>query len=375
MRRAPVRVAVVADLLEERWPSMDLVAETLTSQLEKLQGDAPIECELLRPTFGPGEGTADRYLRRYVDYPMWLRARRDLFDVFHIVDHSYAHLVHVLPSARTIVTCHDVDTFLPLVRPSLTTTRLPKTVVRILRAGMRKARFVTCDTEATQDEVREYDLIDPSRLIVVRNGTGDVFTPAPDPGADAALDRLAGHGDVAITAVHVGTTIPRKRIDVLLRAIAAVKDAGHRVRLLKAGGRFTTEQLQSIASLGLERDVVQLPFLEPGMLAALYRRATVVLMTSEREGFGLPVVEALACGAPVVATDIKVLREVGGRAARYCPLLDIDAWRDAIVGAAALRRSAGWQSGASAEGIAQAARFTWSAYARDMADVYRRVAA
>ncbi len=76
--------------------------------------------------------------------------------------------------------------------------------------------------------------------------------------------------------------------------------------------------------------LVQLPFLERPQLAALYRRASVVVLPSDREGFGLPVVEAMACGTPVIASDIPALREVGGAAALYCPPGDVGQWAETL---------------------------------------------
>ena len=104
--------------------------------------------------------------------------------------------------------------------------------------------------------------------------------------------------------LHVGSTIPRKRIDVLLEVVAAVRRAEPGARLLKAGGSLTAEQERLARSLGLADAVVTLPFLTRRTLAALYRRAAVVLQPSEAEGFGLPVAEALACGVPIVASDL-----------------------------------------------------------------------
>ena len=79
--------------------------------------------------------------------------------------------------------------------------------------------------------------------------------------------------------------------------------------------------------LGLTDAIVVLPMLDRATLAAVYRRSALLLMPSEREGFGLPVLEALACGTPVVASDIEALREVGGFAASYCPVEGIEDWQ------------------------------------------------
>ena len=127
------RVAVVSDLREEHWPSMDLVAEVLVSGLEA-GGDRAVDPFHLCPpmtrrlTRVPWLGrrallnTTDRVINRYWDYPRWLRGQIDRFDLFHIVDHSYAHLASTLPAGRSIVMCHDVDAFagvLPGAAPPL----------------------------------------------------------------------------------------------------------------------------------------------------------------------------------------------------------------------------------------------------------------
>src|SRR5262249_2826859 len=127
--RKPLRVAIVADFLEERWPSMDLVASMLARELPRLGGAMPIEAGILRPRFlrplSKYKGLKDsnrvynleRALNRYLTYPLWLKRRSASFDVFHVTDHSYAHLVRYLPAERTIVTCHDMVLFRPFLEP------------------------------------------------------------------------------------------------------------------------------------------------------------------------------------------------------------------------------------------------------------------
>src|SRR4029453_12501754 len=151
------RVAVVCDLLEENWPSMDLVGEMLLSNLRK-DHSASILATCLRPPMrrrftrvaraGNIPFNADRFLNRFWDYPRWLGRQNQDFDLFHVVDHSYAQLVHQLPAARTVVTWHDLDTFRSVLEPE----REPRGVAframtRRILDGLRKAGHVACDTE------------------------------------------------------------------------------------------------------------------------------------------------------------------------------------------------------------------------------------
>jgi len=125
----------------------------------------------------------------------------------------------------------------------------------------------------------------------------------------------------------------------------------------------------------VEGSIVTTPFLEPAVLAALYRRASLVLMPSEAEGFGLPLVEAMACGTPAIASDIPALREVGAEAAVYCAVGDLPAW-SATLAAMLLERStepARWAERRAAA-IRQAAHFSWAEYADQCAAVYREIA-
>ena len=382
---ALLRVAIVADLLEERWPSMDLTADML---LRHLGGGAfpDIEAVRLRPplvrrlTRVPGLGgrfkadLRDRVINRFWDYPRWLQRFRDDFDVFHVIDHSYAHLVHVLPAARTVVTCHDTDAFLALVEPGRTASGLPKALARRIQTGIQKAARVACVSDVTCEDLRRYRLLPDDRMVVVHNGVDPACSPSADEAADRAIERLVGvPNDGTMDLLHVGSTIPRKRVDLLLRIVAAVKEQQPRVRLLKAGGGFTDEQRALLRSLRLEGDVVTLPFLKSTELAALYRRAALVLVTSEREGFGLPVIEAMACGTPVVATDLPVLREVGGDAAVYAALGDVDGWRKAILGLLERRADVRLHDADRGKRLAQASRFRWDRHAAAMAAIYREV--
>jgi len=381
----PARVAIVADLLEEQWPSMDLMAEMLMAELAG-PGDSSINPVLVRPTFPPrlsplvgrrnGHSllTADRIAHRFWDYPRWLR-RAPRADVYHLVDHSYAHLTRELPAERVVVTCHDVDAFRTLLSPERRESSLPRWLVKRVLDGLQRVAHVACVSHATRDALLEHALARPDRVSVVHNGVHPSCTDRADPAADDAAAKLVGQGS-GPELLHVGSTIARKRIDTLIDLLAHVIVRRPGVRLLRVGGAFTEAQKARVAALGLGNQIVVLPFVDRPVLAALYRRAALALLPSEREGFGLPIVESLACGTPMVASDLAVHREVGGAAATYCAPGDVDGWSATVLDLLQERDDdpAAWTA-RRARGLVHAGQFSWTRCAREMREIYHRLAA
>jgi glycosyltransferase involved in cell wall biosynthesis len=318
---------------------------------------------------------ADRLLNRYWDYPRWLRGQRTDFDLFHVVDHSYSQLVHEVPPERTLVTCHDLDTFRCLLEPEQEPRPawFRKMMQRTLD-GLRRAARVVCDSTATYDQVLRYGLAPAERALVIPLGIHPAYSAEPDPVADAEARRLLGMVGGGPWLLHVGSTIQRKRIDVLLEVFASVRRKFPRARLIRVGGPFTAEQMELAQRLRVAKAITVLPFLTREVVAAVYRRAALVLLPSEREGFGLPVAEALACGVPVVASDLAVLREVGGEAATYCPVADTNAWDETIAALLDERQDdpIKWAQRRD-EGLAQAAQFTWTEHARKLVALYQEL--
>ena len=142
-------------------------------------------------------------------------------------------------------------------------------------------------------------------------------------GSAAVLAHLGGEllGPLGryVDILHVGSTIPRKRIDRLLEVFAELCRTDPRVRLVRVGGVFTEEQRAQAERLGVTARILQLPLLSRDQLIAVYHRAAVVVSTSEREGFCLPVVEALAAGVPVVVPDMRT--RYGIESAMWLPAL------------------------------------------------------
>jgi glycosyltransferase involved in cell wall biosynthesis len=383
--QAKMRVAVIADFLEEQWPSMDCVAESLANCLAA-DARGTLSAELVRPRFiglslsqvthSVGAFTGVRLFNRFAVYPSWIARNRDRFDLFHITDHSYSHLINHLPENRCIVTCHDLDTFKCMLEPHLEprSTAFRAMTGRILD-GFRRAHRVICVSSSTRDQILHYSLVPPNRLAVIQNGVAPAFSPAPDPESDAQIAAmLERRADGGIEILQVGSAIKRKRIDLLLEIFAALRSRLPGVHLIRAGGPMSNELRARAEQLGVAGAIIELPMLKRRVLAAAYRRATCVLLPSDSEGFGLPVLEAMACGTPVIVSDLAVLREVGGGAAYYCPIGDIDAWVETILRVAAQSAERGQLASDQRKRlIEQASKFSWTENAARTADIYREM--
>jgi glycosyltransferase involved in cell wall biosynthesis len=378
----PLRVAIVCDFIEEDWPSMQMVGEMLFEHLRKGH-PAAVCATLIQPTFIrrlsriPGAGriafNADRLLNRLVDYPRVIRSLRDEFDFFHIIDHSYSHLVREIPPDRAIVTCHDLDTFRCVLEPSCEPRSSPfRAMTRRILDGLQNAVQVICNTNTTRAELLRYGLVPSSRLKVILFGVHPAFSPVPDKAADAKAAQLLGPPTSdRIELLHVGSAIPRKRLDVLLRILKGVHQELPKVRLIRVGGSFTPTQKAKVDYPGLRESIRIVSSLTSFELASVYRRAALTLLPSESEGFGFPIIESLACGTPVIASDLASTREAGGPAAEYCPVADVSAWVDTVVRLLRERAEepAGWSERRSA-GLAWSAKFSWTEHARQVAAVY-----
>lgn len=235
--------------------------------------------------------------------------------------------------------------------------------------SVRRARRVIAVSESTrQDLVRLYGL-DPGRVDVVYNGVDAAFRPLPQ--EEVAAFR-SGKGLPERFVLFVGTLEPRKNIVRLVEAYARL--SAPRIPLMLVGGRgwFYEEILVRVEELDLADEVCFVGYVPAEDLPYWYNAAEVLAYPSLYEGFGLPALEAMACGTPVVTSSTSSLPEVVGQAGMLVEPTDVDAL------AAALQQvldDAWLRDRMGAAGKAQAARFTWQKTARGTVAGYRRALA
>ena len=304
---------------------------------------------------------------------IWQRARLPLpvefftgkLDLFHATDFA---LPFTLPATRTLLTVHDLS----FVRvPEAASPPLKAYLDAVVPRSVARADHVLADSQATKDDLVALYGTAAEKITVLYSGVDGRFERVSDRKkleSTRAKYRLSGVSYV----LSVGTIQPRKNYSRVIQALAEVRAGGRELHYAIAGSRgWLDEDLrQTIASAGMNDFVHLLGYVDDEDLPALYSGARMLLMPSLYEGFGLPILEAMACGLPVITSNLSSLPEVAGDAALLIDPADMREIRDAIhlVDADAIRRE-----NMRRRGYQQAKRFTWQRSAEQLLSVYRNM--
>lgn len=357
-----IEVLLANDVPEERWLSMHRYGREL---YRRLVADSDLEVRLGQPLSSTySAGSAEKLLHKYVGYPwqMW-RVRGPLV---HVLDHSYAHLVLYARRSRVIVTCHDLYSLHDWCGSWL--TRLAWRIHGL--AGLRQADWIVADSTKTKEDVTGLLGYPPDRVEVIFPGVSPQFCRDPV-GAEALSSRLGLDPNGPKRVMHVGSVQPRKNVETVLRVIAELRlGRGVDVELLRVGEAFSPTQERLVDALGIRPVVRVLQGIADDDLVSLYSLSDVLLFPSIFEGFGLPIIEAMACGLPVVCSKCPPMDEVAGPAALLCEPRSVDQLAGAVqrvLTDSALARDL------MHKGFQRAAFFSWDATAKRLAELYRRV--
>lgn len=250
---------------------------------------------------------------------------------------------------------------------------------RAIERAARDAAIVVCPSRVTADGLATWCRVEAEVVIAPHGVDAERFRPdEPSPGADAAL--LSGVDHRLTTdrplLVFVGTLEPRKDVPTLVHAFSAVAGRHPDALLVLAGGRgWGADAVDAaITTSGLGPRVVRTGYVDDMAIPALLRSATAVVYPSLYEGFGLPALEALACGAPLVTTSGTAMEEVAGTSALLVPTGDAAALGDVLDDVLGGRQDDRAVSERRAEGFAIAAAHTWEASADLHVAAYRTAA-
>jgi glycosyltransferase involved in cell wall biosynthesis len=286
-------------------------------------------------------------------------------DIFHATE----HLLPPLKNAKTVFTLHDLifrlfpEYHLPLNHWFLTNA---------MPHFLRRADAIIAVSECTKrDAISNYQL-PPEKITVIYEGVNPALRPEND--LDRIAEARARYANHQPFLFFVSTIEPRKNIIALVDALRVLRAHGHSYRLLIAGrkGWLYQPTFDHVKRTGMSDAVGFLDYVPDADLPALFAACEAFVFPSLYEGFGLPVLEAMACGAPVICSNMSSLPEIAGDAALLVNprgVGEIAAAIERVIGDANLRAEL------RAKGLARAAQFSWERAARETSQVYRRVMA
>jgi glycosyltransferase involved in cell wall biosynthesis len=304
---------------------------------------------------------------------LWNRARLPLHVEWWVGPVALYHATDFVlpptrPSTRTVLTVHDLS----FVRaPDAVSPALRQYLSRVVPRSVRRADHVLADSQATKDDLIALYGAAPEKIDVLLSGVNPRFQPVRDPATLAAVRARYRIGQAPFV-LSVGTVQPRKNYERLIRTMAQLPGELQGIHLVIAGGRGWLQGpiYAAVDSLGLRDRVHFIGFADDADLPALYSAARCLAFPSLYEGFGLPVLEAMACGTPVVTSNVSSLVEVAGDATLLVDPLSVEQIAESLV---RLLTDEGQRAALIERGFRQAAQFTWHRAAAQLRALYERL--
>ena len=378
-----MRIAILRRAARASW-SMDVYANFLVDGLKKVRPDWTIiecspeinSCQQERSFWIAG---SQKYYERYWRYPVRLSQLNA--DVFHVIDHSDGYLNTWLKrqGKSSVVTCHDL---INLVKPETFSGRAKFPSISMMAwkigiAGMRWADRTIAVSSHTKQDIVKYLGIADRNISVIPNAVDNSFRCLSDRVAEPSAHReqqifrqQQGINQETFCLLNVGSNNTRKNITTILKVVSILKENKIPIHFWKVGADFDTAQKNSIEQWGLDSCVSYLGQPDEDTLIKVYNAADCLLAPSTYEGFGLTILEAMACGTAVITANVTSLPEVAGDAAILLSPLDAKAIADNV---ARLYAHPEERQKLIEKGIARAKQFTWEKTAEQVALVYEQV--
>jgi glycosyltransferase involved in cell wall biosynthesis len=357
--------------------SMDVYADNLVSELKQIRPQWTIT-EIAPDPWWDSEdnswhsGTGFRkYYERFWRHPR--KVKRQKTDLFHIIDHSNAHVAYWLTNLGKpiVVTCHDLVQFIypELLREQARFPAFSTAMLNYSVRGMLNANRVVTVSSNTATDVEKILGIKRQKIVVVPNGTEKHFHPIPKESVKHLRQKYTTDPN-EICLLNIGSSHHRKNLLTVLKVVHILMQQGVSIRLWKAGDDFTAEQKVFIQKYGLEQKVTYLGKPNQDLLLQTYNAADILIAPSLYEGFGLTVLEAMACGTPVITSNVSSLPEVAGDAAILVDPADVKAMSEAVL---QLCNDSALHNKLTEKGLIRSHSFTWRNTAERVAEVYENI--
>lgn len=315
---------LVGNYLADRQQSMQRFAALMERGLREAGHDPhiirpPAVFGRIRPSAN-GLGKWLGYVDKFWLFPPLLRKAARSVDVVHICDHSNAIYTRHLRHTPHVVTCHDLLA-VRSARGEISenpTAWTGRQLQRMIAKGLNAAHHVACVSEFTREDVARITTCSNERMSVVRNGLNYPYSPMPGVRAIPRLRALRLETATPFV-LHVGNNSWYKNRMGVLHIYSALlrHEATKSLSLVLAGSPWTKEMQEFVSQQQVQHKVYQLIRPDNEDLCALYSMATALLFPSLQEGFGWPLIEAQACGCPVITSHRPPMTEVAGDAALY----------------------------------------------------------
>lgn len=316
-----MKVLLVGNYEPDSQESMQRFANMLQTGLIKMGH----EVRLLRPQ--PFLMTSQRssnglqkwlgYVDKFILFPYQLRQVISWADVVHICDHSNAMYIKHLKDVPHLVTCHDLLAVRGALGEDTDCPASPtgKVLQHWILNSLKQALIVACVSTYTKQDLEKLLKLgstENSRLVL--NGINHSYKTLPLARATARLESIVEFDASKPFILHVGSSLKRKNRDGIIRIVNRVKDDWDG-QMVFAGTPLTEDLVRLVNQLNLQDRIVQIIQPDNTLLEALYSKAFAFLFPSRFEGFGWPIIEAQACGCPVLCSDRTSLPEVVGESA------------------------------------------------------------
>ena len=341
-----MRIVLIGNYIPDKQESMKRFANMLDSGFRAVGINTEVwhpsmVCGTRNMNTNAGVGKWLGYLDKWVFFPFLLRWRifsRKIYQVetfFHICDHSNSPYISYLPLSKTSITCHDVLAIrggLGYADAHVSASSLGKILQTWILSNLSRFEKIAAVSHHTLNQLQ--DLVSPANVRqkqwkVIHNAFNSDFYPMQ---ADQAHERLADIGFDVTTPflLHVGSRLARKNRSLLLDLVAQLGERWQG-NICFAGEAVDSSLLQHAHSLGLQARIKSIIKPDHLTLVALYSTCTAFVFPSYSEGFGWPVIEAQACGAPVIASDVAPMSEVSGGAALHANPNEVRDFTDAFL--------------------------------------------